>query len=210
MIWYLLQMDALTGRMDEAYARISPVRKARADAYSHEAGRRSQLAAGLLERFALGTAADLRQENAYGKPLLPDGRSYSLSHTDGAVALCVDALPVGLDMERVRACDERVARRCFLPEEGAYIRSAPETDAAFTAVFTRKEAVVKAVGKGFALPLTGFSVLPLSDTQVSADGMTLHLHTERVGTLFVSFASVQTHAWICREVVWQDLWQLPT
>lgn len=205
MIWYLLQTDALCDRMDAAYAAVSPARQLRADAHRHAEGRRAQLAAGLLERLALGTAADARTENAYGKPLLPDGRCYSVSHTVGAVALCVDTASVGIDVERARACDERVVRRFFLPEEQAYIRDSADRDAAFTALFTRKEAVVKAVGKGFALPLTAFCVLPMADTRVAAGGLEVYLHTERAGELFVSLASVTPGEWHCRRVLPEEI-----
>lgn len=195
MNWYLLGTYGLAAHLTMAYACISPERQRRADRYTHADGRKEQIAAGLLERHALGSAADVRTENAYGKPLLSDGRDYSLSHTPGAVALCVGAMSVGIDIERLRTLDDRVIRRCFLPEEQGYIYTSRDMPAAFTELFTRKEAVIKALGKGFAEPLTAFSVLPMPDAAVRADGKTLFVHTERVGEWYLSLASESDAPW---------------
>ena len=111
---------------------------------------------------------------AHGKPLLAgpgtDGLHVSLSHTRGLVGCVVARCPVGLDCEpRARAARLgalRVARRRFSPAEVAALERLPPgraRDAAFLRMWTLKEALVKATGRGIsATPgsLNGFSVLP--------------------------------------------------
>jgi 4'-phosphopantetheinyl transferase len=103
-----------------------------------------------------------------GKPLLadPDERTalrFSLSHCENrALVAVIQGREIGVDIERIREnrFDAAVARRFFTPDEQALLRSTPpaEWPAAFFAIWTRKEACVKASGLGLALPLRSFDV----------------------------------------------------
>ena len=105
--------------------------------------------------------------NAWGKPRIDanDGSArlcFNLSHTRGhvAVALALDR-EVGVDVERVAPmrADEQVARQLFAPAEFAAFQEEPEAGRAeaFFDVWTLKEAYIKAVGLGVALPLKDFA-----------------------------------------------------
>lgn len=103
--------------------------------------------------------------NEFGKPLLPEdlGVSFNLSNSEGRIALALGrGTEVGIDIERVRGgCDWlEIARRWFTARELAHISAAPAggRDRAFFEVWTRKEAYVKAVGKGLSVPLDSFEV----------------------------------------------------
>ncbi|WP_236960756.1 4'-phosphopantetheinyl transferase family protein [Methylobacterium durans] len=100
-----------------------------------------------------------------GKPALADGPGldFNLSHS-GARAL-VGLSPrgwIGVDVEALRPMPDagRVARTTFAPDEVAALAALPASDLmpAFMACWTRKEAFVKAVGTGLAMPLARFSV----------------------------------------------------
>jgi 4'-phosphopantetheinyl transferase len=125
-----------------------------------------------------------------GKPALADQASlqFNLAHAGklAAAALTVGC-EIGVDLEPFRPLPdlEQVARRFFCPEETAEILSLPsgERERAFFLCWTRKEAYIKAVGEGLALPLINFRVtvhpgdparlLHIGHSQASARAWTL-------------------------------------
>lgn len=121
-----------------------------------------------------------------GKPVCPDAprggtaaMDFSISHSGDMVwaAFCRDAA-VGIDMEQVRPLPDLFELAGQLhPLECAAIRAQPEHEraTAFYRCWTRKEAVLKALGQGLNLPLHGFQVRPEScerDWLVSLPGQT--------------------------------------
>ena len=94
---------------------------------------------------------------------MASGPEFNLAHCEGTAVLAVSGGGrVGVDVERLRPgfADEAVAERFFAPGEIARLRRlAPEERArAFFACWTRKEAVLKALGGGLWLPLDAFEV----------------------------------------------------
>lgn len=103
--------------------------------------------------------------NPYGKPHLAGDFEirFSTSHSHGLVLLAfASGREVGVDVERVRADLglEGIAARCFSPREVASLHPLRDgqRESAFFALWTRKEALAKAEGKGLALPLSRFDV----------------------------------------------------
>ncbi len=83
-----------------------------------------------------------------GKPRLPGGPEFSISHGGGLVACAVAAAGcVGVDLEPAGAVRQAVARRVLGAAERARLERG-ELDA--TAAWVMKEAVVKAAGRGMA------------------------------------------------------------
>lgn len=114
---------------------------------------------GILGRYLERSPADV--EFAYGptgKPALaaPDSLRFNLSHS-GDVALCAVARrgEVGVDVEEQRPIRDfrRIAQRHFAPVEQERWASEGETLESFYAVWTRKEAMLKASGSGLTRPL---------------------------------------------------------
>lgn len=108
----------------------------------------------VLAQYVGGDAASLALGvDAYGKPTLARGPAFNLSHsgTRALLAVCGSAT-VGVDIERVRPMETAVelASRFFAPGEAATIAAAPSMrrDAVFFRCWTRKEAVLKALGEG--------------------------------------------------------------
>ena len=95
----------------------------------------------------------------YGKPYLEASSVYfNLSHTGNKFAVVVcNFSDVGIDVERYRARKNLSAlvKKCFSEEESLYWHSLPERQKIqmFYRFWVRKEAFVKAVGRGLALGL---------------------------------------------------------
>ena len=102
--------------------------------------------------------------NPHGKPGV-EGTAlrFNLSHsgTTMLVALTMSR-ELGVDIEQVRPDfgGEAIARRFFAPGEVEALLGLPPADRtlAFFQGWTRKEAYIKAVGKGLAMPLDEFEV----------------------------------------------------
>jgi 4'-phosphopantetheinyl transferase len=104
----------------------------------------------------------------FGKPFLAKemGRTpeFNLSHAGSIVlvALSADRL-IGVDVEEIRPMDDfgLIAESHFTSSEHAFISRHPPADRerAFFRCWTRKEAYIKAVGKGLSLALNSFDTL---------------------------------------------------
>ncbi len=103
-----------------------------------------------LEPMAVGLSRD-----AHGRPFLPDdaGLDVNLSHSGDRVAAAIGrGLSVGIDVEQHRDGIDLagVGRQVFTPNERAAILAAGAgAVAAFFRQWTLKEALVKALGRGF-------------------------------------------------------------
>lgn len=133
---------------------------------------------GLMRRVLAGYLGCAPDEIAFrysehGKPLLANRPSqlpieFSLAHSaDQALLAVTCAGRVGVDLEQIRPLEDLagVARSAFSPRECSDLFSfAPAAQhAAFFRVWSRKEAVLKALGTGFSLPSRSFDVSVLGD-----------------------------------------------
>lgn len=124
----------------------------------------------LLRAYAGLAAAPALEHSQFGKPHAPaaDGVEFNLSHS-GPRALLAFArkLPLGIDLERIerRVDPDEIARRFFDAGEADALGRLPSAEArrqAFLQLWTRKEAVLKALGRGlaFGLDRLAFAVTP--------------------------------------------------
>jgi 4'-phosphopantetheinyl transferase len=120
----------------------------------------------VLGRYLAAKPSELRfSYNDYGKPSLAGEESLrfnmSHSHEVGLVAVTREAA-VGIDVEHIRAdfASEDIATRFFSRLEVETFSSLPKEErvAAFFRCWARKEAYIKAIGKGLSQPLDGFDV----------------------------------------------------
>lgn len=156
-----------------AEAVLSPAEWQRAARFRVQPAREQFLLGRWVARSLLGAclgtepAAVQIIEDARGKPeLAASHRSplrFNIAHSGEMVlvALCM-RLPVGVDVEMSRPLSDRdaLARRFFAPTEWSAIAKLPEPERtdAFFRCWTRKEALLKAWGTGFSLPLDAFEV----------------------------------------------------
>ena len=154
---------------ESAYSRLPTWRRRKCDAFRFLPDRRRSVAAWLLLRQMLserGFDADSLSvsENAFGKPAFDSrlGLCFSLSHAGDRVMAAVGDGQVGCDVEKIAPFDEAVARQCLTDEELATVKRASpgsERDREFVRLWVRKEAYVKADGRGFGIEPKSVSVL---------------------------------------------------
>jgi 4'-phosphopantetheinyl transferase len=108
-------------------------------------------------------------QDSFGKPFLTEGcdpipPAFNLSHSGDLVAVALSrGRQIGIDVEEIRPIKdlERIAGSNFTPEECAFVlrHAAKAREHAFFRCWTRKEAYIKAVGKGLSIPLNTFDTL---------------------------------------------------
>lgn len=115
----------------------------------------------LLARYLDCTPAQVRLERGeHGKPFLPDrpGLQFNLSHSGGALLLGIgQSQPLGVDIESAarRRPVLELAHRYFSATEAAALArlDAAQQHEAFLHLWSCKEAVVKALGRGIGFGL---------------------------------------------------------
>ena len=123
----------------------------------------------ILSRYIPTSPGHLRfYYNQYGKPFLASEfnstlLNFNLSHSGGMALYSITRnMEIGVDVERVRSGFEyeEIAKRFFSVNEVAILRAIPSEKKleAFYNCWTRKEAYIKAHGKGLSLPLDSFDV----------------------------------------------------
>lgn len=170
-----LYLWSLSERADPAS--LSSDEQARADRFVYDRHRHAYIAArvGLRERLGqiLGASAvDVAfQYGPQGKPSIADGPCFNLSHSGDVACLAIHpTAPLGVDIEAFRSVEDGIAERFFSPTEVAALHTLPAEDqrAGFFRCWTRKEAVIKALGGGLSIPLDAFDVtLGANDAQLT-------------------------------------------
>ncbi|WP_420997395.1 4'-phosphopantetheinyl transferase family protein [Cupriavidus sp. 30B13] len=163
--------DALTCLSGPEQARCAALRRP-ADRLRF-AVTRASLRLLLAGRLGLPPQALPLGAGAHGKPCLglPGAPAFNVSHAGAhglvALAQAPQVTAVGVDVERIDAALDppalrEMARVCFTPRERAWLaaRAAAQWPAAFHALWTAKEALLKAPGVGIAAHLQQVSVLP--------------------------------------------------
>jgi 4'-phosphopantetheinyl transferase len=111
--------------------------------------------------------------NEFGKPRLDapfhsSGICFNVSHSKDLVVIAVACdRQVGVDVEFVRTIVdfESIAHRWFTDSEREFVMSEQDSLNGFFRCWTRKEAFVKAIGKGLSAPLNSIDVsLPRGST----------------------------------------------
>lgn len=150
-------------------ALLSAEERRRADAFRTDLLRARYVAAHAALRLLLGRTLDVPAEqlrfrqNSWGKPGLTEGDlRFNLSHSGPwALVALARGIEVGVDVEAVSHPPPlEVADIAYSAAERAALAglSGPALAAAFYAIWTRKEALSKGIGRGFSFDFTGFTV----------------------------------------------------
>jgi 4'-phosphopantetheinyl transferase len=153
---------------------LEPEELYRADRFHFEKDRRGFVVSRGFLRAVLGRYLSANPEalrfsyGHYGKPGLDGDYKHSplrfnMSHSRSLALVAVtETRELGVDIEYIRAdfASEDIARRFFSPREVAAFNALPveQRVAAFFRCWTRKEAYIKAIGRGLSQPLDGFDV----------------------------------------------------
>jgi 4'-phosphopantetheinyl transferase len=167
-------LDQAMPQVQSLLCTLTPGERARASRFHFHKDREHFIVARGLLRTILGRYLNVRpgrlrfRYSLYGKPSLAeefggDTLRFNVSHSRGLAlyALTRDR-EIGVDLEYIDPdlAHEQIAERFFSPREVIMLRALP-TDTqkeAFFNCWSRKEAYVKAVGDGLAIPLDQFDV----------------------------------------------------
>ena len=163
MIHYKV-FDSMEMCTDEAVAEMLPMvsaqRREQALRYKHTLGQFCCLKSWLMLKEGLEIEdwrfkiedwrfRDLEwQFNEHGKPFIPGGPYFSISHCKEGIAVAISDEPIGIDIEGIRHADEELIRRTMNEEERLWVTGDGLRNRRFTRLWTQKEAVVKAIGTG--------------------------------------------------------------
>lgn len=162
----------LDNRWDEKYTPlisfINEEKRAKIWQYRLDIDRKISLFSDLLVRVLAckiinKANKDLKfMKTQYGKPYLLNQHNfyYNISHTRNRIVCAVYDDEIGIDIEKVRQYEKKIAQRFFSINELDYIESdIYNQDNHFFSIWTKKEAYIKWIGKGLKIPLESFDVL---------------------------------------------------
>ena len=162
--WSIVPIEKCT--WDSVHAmlpRVSEQRRTQALQYKHAFGQYACLKSYLMLQDLLREHYHIESDllftyNEYGKPELDirgangvgSGQKpqFSISHCKQAIAVAVSNTPVGIDIETLRHPSESLIEKTMNEQEQEQIAAADSMDEMFTALWTRKEAVLKYLGTG--------------------------------------------------------------
>ena len=163
--WWDLDRPEAGSLSDQALLSAEEQRRAARYIVPHAARRFTASRAALRRTLATLRGCDPAalplETGVNGKPFLPHGPEFNLSHSGPVALFAVADFPVGVDVEAMRSVDDGLAGLVFTDAEQAYYRGLPaeQREAAFFRGWTRKEALIKAVGGSIAA-LQSITVLP--------------------------------------------------
>ncbi len=168
---------------------------------------RATLRAVLGEMLAIKAREVEIRTGLRGKPLV-NGVQFSVTHARGLVGLAVCAEgQVGLDVEWVdRTCEaEEIAEMHFAAGERKVMAAAEDRVGEFFRIWTRKEAVVKALGEGLGLSLDGFDVAGSDAVEVGGRRVSLEaVEMEKVAPGWVGHVGLVKARPLIRMEVWDE------
>ena len=115
----------------------------------------------VLKRFELDKALSLNQirYSNHHRPYFNTGFDFNIAHS-GNIAICCGTLDgkIGIDIEQIKKTDLAYYKDYFTPNEWQLINGAANKYDGFYRFWSRKEAVLKAIGTGFHTPLSSIDV----------------------------------------------------
>ena len=129
----------------------------------------------LIEAFKSKlTLSDLRY-NTFDRPFFGSGFDFNIAHS-GNMAICCgsDLGLIGIDIERIKEIELDDYTDYFTVIEWNKINQYTNQFDGFYDFWTRKEAVLKAIGSGFHTPLSSIDV---SDESMSYDDITYYIQS---------------------------------
>lgn len=147
---------------------LSADERARATRFHFDDDRNAYIAAHAMLRLLLAQHGSAHawaalQAGVHGKPWLPGGIEFNLSHTRGMVACALSLSPVGVDVESAsRAGDwRRLVPQVLSDHEQSVLHALPPAlrQAQFYSAWTGKEAWAKATGLGLHADFRELDVL---------------------------------------------------
>jgi 4'-phosphopantetheinyl transferase len=104
--------------------------------------------------------------NKYNRPFLNSNIDFNISHS-GKYIVCAlsDCTKVGVDIEKILPIDYMSFNKVFIPKELKEIKNSSRPLNKFYEYWTKKEAAIKADGRGMSIPLH----IPLHNVEILND-----------------------------------------
>jgi len=128
----------------------------------------------VLHQFGMEqvSLSDLKY-NSYHRPYFDTRFDFNIAHSGNIVICCgTDNGKVGIDIEKINPIELSDYTDYFTPNEWGIIRNYPNQFDGFYDFWTRKEAVLKAIGTGFHTPLSSVDV---ANNTIAYDGISYHI-----------------------------------
>lgn len=165
---WLASLECDATQLDAWHSLLSPDEKQRAERFCFLPHRHAFITARAQLREVLGMYLNMHPQvitfkyGAHKKPYVDAPIQFNLSHSHERLYLAIsDQHQVGIDTEYVRIKKfAALIKRYFSTDEQAYLATLP-VDArinAFFRIWVGKEALLKGMGVGLTLPLSGFSI----------------------------------------------------
>jgi 4'-phosphopantetheinyl transferase len=107
-----------------------------------------------LERNGLHQAIDMLKQSPEGRPNIVHNFDFNISHSDQyAVCAFSKKYSLGIDIEKIKPISLEFLRNFFNQDEWAEMQENENSQEQFYRLWTKKEAVVKADGRGLNIPL---------------------------------------------------------
>ena len=111
--------------------------------------------------------------NIHKRPYFDTGIDFNISHSGGKVVCCgTKRGMIGIDIERIKPINLDEYPDYFTRNEWGYINDHANKFESFFSLWTRKEAVLKAIGTGFHTPLNSVDVV---EDIVEYDSVNYHI-----------------------------------
>jgi len=204
------------------YTTLTPDERTRSARFHFERDQQRFIVARGVLRDLLGRYLQIQPSqitfvyNAFGKPDLgPEFGSrlkFNLSHSNGLTLIAIaTASNIGVDLEYIRAHSDYadIVQRFFSAAEVDYLSALPRHlyAKAFFSCWTKKEAYLKACGKGLAIPLNSFSVPLTTDPAYSPVALCVgwSLYTLRPAPGYAGALAIEGTGWRLHQWQWKIL-----
>ncbi len=159
MKWYKYDIRDLT---DEEYNKyfslMSPEKQLRVNTFRFVDDKKRTVAGDMLARKTIAEwcsadeTAIVFYKNEHGKPYLKDlPCHFNISHSGDFVVCAISENEIGIDIEKIRPIDFKIANRVFNETELNFLFTEPNENQkdVFFSLWTEKEAILKCIGTGF-------------------------------------------------------------
>jgi len=171
---------------NDCLALLTDEERTRADRFRHEESKAEYITGHACLRYLLKHQLQQPvaiQKSKHGKPFLAGSElAFNITHSAGTVLIAfAHCQTIGVDLEKhkPRFSDTSLHREVFAPSECEALQNASspqQAEAMFFHLWTSKEALLKADGRGLMLPSSSFAITFDQQQQVQLPDNTTPLH----------------------------------
>ncbi|GAA0731487.1 hypothetical protein GCM10009430_43780 [Aquimarina litoralis] len=124
-------------------------------------------------------------KDSYGKPFIKNSNlNFNISHSGNTVVCIFSHQDIGIDIEEIQHIEYTLFENVFSDQEMQKIEQYGVSK--FYEYWTKKEAIIKAIGKGMSIPLLD---IKLEDNYSIYNGNRWYTKSEKMGNVYCSIAS---------------------